>query len=169
MCVYIPFLKPPPKGWLCRSLRGQHPAHETRCLAVGKTDISPPISERICMAVMGRLPNPGTVRIRSRAASYLSERRRISRRSKKHPEITDRYKRIKSHRGHKKAIIAICRMLLTAIISLRCFSNSSIWLRHWRSFTACSGEIAPSTAAWISSTGVLQRPSPLSRLPTSVI
>ena len=36
-------------------------------------------------------------------------------RSKKHPEITERYKRIKSHRGHKKAIIAICRMLLTAI------------------------------------------------------
>ncbi len=36
-------------------------------------------------------------------------------RSEKHPEITGRYKRIKSHRGHKKAIIAICRMLLTAI------------------------------------------------------
>ena len=36
-------------------------------------------------------------------------------RSKKHPEITNRYKRIKAHRGHKKAIIAICRMLLTAI------------------------------------------------------
>ena len=36
-------------------------------------------------------------------------------RSKKHPEITGLYKRIKSHRGHKKAIIAICRMLLTAI------------------------------------------------------
>ena len=36
-------------------------------------------------------------------------------RSKKHPEITERYHRIKSHRGHKKAIIAICRMLLTAI------------------------------------------------------
>ena len=36
-------------------------------------------------------------------------------RSKKHPEITDRYQRIKSRRGHKKAIIAICRMLLTAI------------------------------------------------------
>ena len=36
-------------------------------------------------------------------------------RSKKHLEITGRYKRIKSHRGHKKAIIAICRMLLTAI------------------------------------------------------
>ena len=35
--------------------------------------------------------------------------------SKKHPEITERYRRIKSHRGHKKAIIAICRMLLTAI------------------------------------------------------
>ena len=36
-------------------------------------------------------------------------------RSKKHPEITDRYKRIKARCGHKKAIIAICRMLLTAI------------------------------------------------------
>ena len=36
-------------------------------------------------------------------------------RSKKHPEITDRYQRIKSHRGHKKAVIAICRMFLTAI------------------------------------------------------
>lgn len=36
-------------------------------------------------------------------------------RSKKHPEITNRYKRIKAHRGHKKAIIAVCRMLLTAI------------------------------------------------------
>jgi len=35
--------------------------------------------------------------------------------SKKHPEITDRYRRIKARRGHKKAIIAICRMLLTAI------------------------------------------------------
>lgn len=31
--------------------------------------------------------------------------------SKKHPEITDRYKRIKSHRGHKKAIIAIWHIL----------------------------------------------------------
>ena len=36
-------------------------------------------------------------------------------RSKKHPEITERYKRIKARRGHKKAIIAVCRMLLTAI------------------------------------------------------
>ena len=35
--------------------------------------------------------------------------------SKKHSEITDRYRRIKARRGHKKAIIAICRMLLTAI------------------------------------------------------
>ena len=34
---------------------------------------------------------------------------------KKHPEFTDRYRRIKARRGHKKAIIAICRMLLTAI------------------------------------------------------
>ena len=36
-------------------------------------------------------------------------------RSKKNSEIIDRYKRIKARRGHKKAIIAICRMLLTAI------------------------------------------------------
>ena len=35
--------------------------------------------------------------------------------SKKHPEFKERYRRIKSHRGHKKAIIAVCKMLLTAI------------------------------------------------------
>ncbi len=35
--------------------------------------------------------------------------------SKDHPEFGIRYRRIKAHRGHKKAIIAICRMLLTAI------------------------------------------------------
>ena len=35
--------------------------------------------------------------------------------SDKHPEIRERYRRIKSHRGHKKAIIAVCKMLLTAI------------------------------------------------------
>ena len=35
--------------------------------------------------------------------------------SKQHPEFTERYRRIKSHRGHKKAMIALCKMLLTAI------------------------------------------------------
>ena len=35
--------------------------------------------------------------------------------SKKHSEFTTRYRRIKARRGHKKAIIAICRMILTAI------------------------------------------------------
>ena len=35
--------------------------------------------------------------------------------SDKHPEFKDRYRRIKARRGHKKALIAICRMLLTAI------------------------------------------------------
>ncbi len=35
--------------------------------------------------------------------------------SKEHPEFRERYRRIKARRGHKKAIIAICRMLLTAI------------------------------------------------------
>jgi transposase len=38
--------------------------------------------------------------------------------SDKHPEIKDRYLRLKARRGHKKAIIAICRMLLTAIWSI---------------------------------------------------
>ena len=35
--------------------------------------------------------------------------------SKKHPESTNRYRRIKARRGHKKAVIALCRMILTAI------------------------------------------------------
>lgn len=35
--------------------------------------------------------------------------------SKAHPEFRERYRRIKARRGHKKAIVAICRMLLTAI------------------------------------------------------
>lgn len=35
--------------------------------------------------------------------------------SKKHPEIRNRYLSIKKRRGHKRAIIAIARMLLTAI------------------------------------------------------
>ena len=35
--------------------------------------------------------------------------------SHNHPEITERYRRIKARRGHKKAIIAVCKMLLTAI------------------------------------------------------
>ena len=35
--------------------------------------------------------------------------------SRNHPEFGVRYRRIKAHRGHKKAILAICRMILTAI------------------------------------------------------
>ena len=35
--------------------------------------------------------------------------------SDRHPECRERYRRIKARRGHKKAIIAVCRMLLTAI------------------------------------------------------
>lgn len=35
--------------------------------------------------------------------------------SKEHPEFKERYRRIKARRGHKKAVVAICRMLLTAI------------------------------------------------------
>jgi transposase len=39
-------------------------------------------------------------------------------RSEKHPEIQKRYAKLKKRRGHKKAIIAICRMLLTAIYAI---------------------------------------------------
>ncbi len=35
--------------------------------------------------------------------------------SKKHPEFGERYRRIKARRGHKKAVIAVCKMLLSAI------------------------------------------------------
>ena len=38
--------------------------------------------------------------------------------SEKHPEIRNRYLRIKKRRGHKRAIIAIARMLLTAIYNI---------------------------------------------------
>ena len=38
--------------------------------------------------------------------------------SDKHPEIKSRYLALKKRRGHKKAIIAICRMLLTAIYAI---------------------------------------------------
>lgn len=39
-------------------------------------------------------------------------------RSEKYPEVRDRYLRLKKRRGHKKAIIAICRMLLTAVYAV---------------------------------------------------
>ena len=55
----------------------------------------------------------------SRAGSYLKPLLvQVSNalvKSNDHPEISHRYHRIRSHRGHMKAIIAICRMLLTAI------------------------------------------------------
>ena len=38
--------------------------------------------------------------------------------SKKHPEVRCRYLALKKRRGHKKAIIAIARMLLTAIFNI---------------------------------------------------
>ena len=39
-------------------------------------------------------------------------------RGEKHPEIRNRYLRLKKRRGHKKAIIAIARMLLTALFNM---------------------------------------------------
>ena len=38
--------------------------------------------------------------------------------STKHPEVRNRYQTIKKRRGHKKAIIAIARMMLTAIYNI---------------------------------------------------
>jgi transposase len=38
--------------------------------------------------------------------------------SEKHPEIRNRYLKLKKRRGHKRAIIAIARMLLTAIYNM---------------------------------------------------
>ncbi|MEE5994441.1 MAG: IS110 family transposase [Oscillospiraceae bacterium] len=55
----------------------------------------------------------------SRAGSYLKpllvQIANALLKSKQHPEFKERYRRIKARRGHKKAIIAVCRMLLTAI------------------------------------------------------
>ena len=55
----------------------------------------------------------------SRAGSYLKpllvQVANALIKSKKHPEFKERYHRIKSRRGHTKAIIAVCKMLLTAI------------------------------------------------------
>lgn len=38
--------------------------------------------------------------------------------SEKHPEIRSRYLRLRKRRGHKKAMIAIARMLLTALYNM---------------------------------------------------
>jgi transposase len=55
----------------------------------------------------------------SRAGSYLKpilvQIANAVIKSNKYPECKERYRRLKARRGHKKAIIAICRMLLTAI------------------------------------------------------
>lgn len=55
----------------------------------------------------------------SRAGTYLKpllvQVANVLIRSKKRPEFGERYRRIKARRGYKKAIIAVCKMLLTAI------------------------------------------------------
>lgn len=61
-----------------RSLRGQHLAQETRCFAVGKTDMSGPISERTATVVIGLAFSPGTVRISPSTAEKGSASRLIS-------------------------------------------------------------------------------------------
>lgn len=55
----------------------------------------------------------------SRAGSYLKpvvvQAANTLVKAKKHPEFAVRYRRIKARRRQKKVIIAVCRMLLTAI------------------------------------------------------
>lgn len=62
-----------------------------------------------------------TTRI-SRAGAYIKpllvQCANAAARSNKHPEIRNRYLALKKRRGHKKAIIAIARMLLTAIYNI---------------------------------------------------
>ncbi len=62
-----------------------------------------------------------TTRI-SRAGAYIKpllvQCANAAIKSKKHPEVRNRYLAIKKRRGHKKAIIAIARMLLTAIYNI---------------------------------------------------
>ena len=84
----------------------------------------------------------------SRAGSYLKpvlvQVANALIKSKKHPEITERYRRIKSHRGHKKAIISICRLLLKAIISICRLLLTAIWhiLTDLKPYSA-EGYLAP--------------------------
>ena len=62
-----------------------------------------------------------TTRI-SRAGAYIKpllvQCANAAIKSNKHPEIKNRYLALKKRRGHKKAIIAIARMLLTAIYNI---------------------------------------------------
>jgi transposase len=62
-----------------------------------------------------------TTRI-SRAGAYIKpllvQCANAAIKSSKHPEIKNRYLKLKKRRGHKKAIIAIARMLLTAIYNI---------------------------------------------------
>jgi transposase len=51
--------------------------------------------------------------------------------SEKHPEFRNRYLRIKRRRGHRKAIIAVARMILTAIYYM--FKNGEVYnAEHYR-------------------------------------
>ena len=73
----------------------------------------------------------------SRAGSYLKpllvQVANALIKSKKHPEFKERYHRIKSRRGHKKAISAVCKILLTAIWNMLSKLepyNPEVFLKH---------------------------------------
>ena len=86
-----------------------------------------PISKHLC-SWAGLTPQNNesagkkkTTRI-SRAGAYIKpllvQCANAAIKSNKHPEVRNRYLAIKKRRGHKKAIIAVARMLLTAIYNI---------------------------------------------------
>ena len=67
------------------------------------------------MKVQGRKNLSGFPRPYAISNLYWSSVQMLLLPVKKHPEIRNRYLRLKKRRGHKKTIIAIARMLLTAL------------------------------------------------------
>ena len=60
--------------------------------------------------------------------------------SKKHPEIRNRYLRIRKRRGHKKAIIAIARKMLVAIYHMIRDDADFLPIDHAKTVTCCDHE-----------------------------
>ena len=74
-----------------------------------------PVLLRPTMKVQGRKNLSGFPRPYAISNLYWSSVQMLLLPVKKHPEIRNRYLRLKKRRGHKKTIIAIARMLLTAL------------------------------------------------------
>ena len=68
------------------------------------------------MKVQGRKNLSGFPRPDAISNHFLYSVQTLAIKSKKHPEIRDRYLRIKKRRGHKKAIIRYCKNASYSII-----------------------------------------------------